>query len=214
MLATRTQQQKTLIKFQASKDGILAWDEFVEEYDFGGSRELRIEQLEALAYKPYSSKETGGIVKYIDTFEVIVQELESIAPLDYSDSRKKRLLLANIREAAGVAHLIQKCRDNEYMKYAACAAYLRKNAILIDHANQFKAPSRLMHVEQNTHDTPEDQPKTLDQVSPLFHAMAIEDGLETAYNVFNTRTFRDQLSIPTAIWKELEPEIKEKINEI
>ena len=100
------------------------------------------------------------------------------------------------------------------MKYAACAAYLRKNAILIDHANQFKPPSRLMHVEQDTHDTQQEQPKTLDQVSRLFHAMAIEDGLETAYNVFNTRTFRDQLSIPTAIWKELEPEIKEKINEI
>lgn len=44
---------------------------------------------------------------------------------------EKRLLLANIRDAEGVAQLIQKCRDSELMSYEACAAFLRKYTFLL-----------------------------------------------------------------------------------
>ncbi len=55
--------------------------------------------------------------------------------------------------------------------------------------------------------------KNAEQVVKLFHTMADEHGYMNTYNMFNTRAFRDSLMIPSAIWAELEPEIREKINE-
>ena len=40
MLATQAQQHKTLMKYEDSKDGILAWAELKEENEYNGSREL------------------------------------------------------------------------------------------------------------------------------------------------------------------------------
>jgi len=54
----------------------------------------------------------------------------------------------------------------------------------------------------------------MEEVFNMFHEMAQESGIEAIWRMFNARTFRDKLGIPTPIWKELEPPIKEKINEI
>ena len=69
-----------------------------------------------------------------------------------------------------------------------------------------------VHMEEASkiHENPE---KTSEQVLKMFHTMAMENGLVTTYNMFNTRVFRESLTIPTAIWLELEPSIKEKISE-
>ena len=119
------------------------------------------------------------------------------------------MLLSNIKTASGITHLIQKCRDDEDMTYAQTAAYLRKNAILLDHSNALKPSPRLMHVSND-----EEHSKNLEEVSKLFHTIALESGIEPAYRMFNARSFRDAMTIPTDIWKELEPAIKDKINEI
>ena len=79
--------------------------------------------------QPYKSSDIGGMVAYIDRYQSLVAQLEVIAPHDYTDSRKKRTLLLNIRNAQGVAHLIQTCRDDEYMTFENCASYIRKNAL-------------------------------------------------------------------------------------
>ena len=121
--ATMSMQHKTIMKYQDSLDGILAWNEFKTEFEYDGSKELRIEQLEALAQTSYSRAETGCMAAYIDKFQSYIAELESIAPMDYSDFRMKRMLLSNIGKAAGVSHLVQKCRDDEDMSYSKCAAY-------------------------------------------------------------------------------------------
>ena len=138
---------------------------------------------------------------YIDKFQSYMAELEVLAPQDYSAFKKKRMLLANIRDVAGVTHLIQKCRDEESMTYDQCAAYLRRNAILIDKANMERKPSRLMYVE-DSNQAPE---KSVDDVMTLFQTMAEEGGLLSTYRMFNTRTFRDSMSIPDKIWKEMDP---------
>ena len=44
-------------------------------------------------------------------------ELETINPTEYTDYRKKKILLSNIRHAKGVAHLIPKCRDEKNITY-------------------------------------------------------------------------------------------------
>src|SRR5687768_9081015 len=110
-------QHKTIIKHQTTLDGISAWDEFKLEFEYDGSKELRLEQLETLAQTLYSSSNTGGMATYIDKFQAYIAELEVIAPEDYSDFKKKRMILANRRHAAGVQHLIQKCRDDDFMSY-------------------------------------------------------------------------------------------------
>ena len=44
MLITVTMklQLKTIIKYEETMDGILAWQELKQEYEFDGSRELRL----------------------------------------------------------------------------------------------------------------------------------------------------------------------------
>ena len=134
---------------------------------YDGSKELRLEQLEAQASKVYSSTEPGGMSSYIDKFQYLMAELEIINPIEYTDYRKKRTLLANIRHAEGVAHLIQKCRDDKFMSFDRCAAYLRENALYIDKVNQAKPPSRLMIV-QDKDPIPEQKEKSVEEVTKLF----------------------------------------------
>ena len=80
------------MKYEESKDGIMAWAELKEENEYNGSRELRLEQLEQMATIPYSTRDAGGIAAYIDKLQIIVQELETLDPCEYRDVRKKRLL--------------------------------------------------------------------------------------------------------------------------
>lgn len=60
-----------------------------------------------------TGNEPGGMQAYIDRFQAYMAELTAIKPRDYTDDRKKRLLLINVSQASGIAHLVQKCRDNE-----------------------------------------------------------------------------------------------------
>lgn len=115
MLATQNNQHKTLMKYEDLKVNILAWIELKEENEYNGSKKLRLEQLEQMATAPYSTRNVGGIATYINKIQVIVQALETLDPGEYRNVRKKKLLFTNVRTASGVAHLIQKCRDNECM---------------------------------------------------------------------------------------------------
>ena len=189
--ATKELQNKVIIKYEKSQDGILAWDELRRDFAYDGSIELRLEQLETYINKPFSSKEPGGMAAYIDQFQAYNGELDTIAPVEYSDSKKKRMLLANIRDAEGVAHLIQKCRDDEAMSYDSCAAYLRKNAILIDHTTRVKPPRKLMHVSDHYDSDRDEKPTTMsmEAVTKLFHSMSQESGVKNTYQMFKSKTF-------------------------
>jgi hypothetical protein len=156
--------------------------------------------------KPYSNNAPGGIVSYINKLEAIFADLEIISPGDYRDSKKKRMLLMNIQPAIGVTHLIQTCRDSDSYDYKESAAYLRRNAVTIDYANQARTPTRLMHVEKNPTPT-KNHEKTVEEVSQLFTEYAEHAGINATYKHFNVRGFRDNLSIPPLIWNELEPSI-------
>src|SRR5687768_4180532 len=213
MTATMNLQHKTILKYERSQDGILAWKELKMDFEYDGSKELRFEQLESMASKPYSSSDPGGMATYIDKFQAYIAELETINPMEYSDYRKKRTLLSNIRHAEGFAHLIQKCRDDKGMTYDQCTAYLRENALYIDKVNQTKAPSRLMFV-QDMDPEPEPVGKSAEDVLTLFHTMAESSSIHHVYKMFNTKTVRESLSIPEVIWSELQPMIKDKITEI
>ena len=68
MNATAAFENKIIIKYHSSKDGILAWHEFIKEYGYEGSKDLKIEFLESIANKPYTSNTPGGLGAYIDQF--------------------------------------------------------------------------------------------------------------------------------------------------
>ena len=126
------------------------------------------------------------------------------------------MLLNNIKKASGIQHLIQSCRDDYDLTYEQCAAYICRNAILIDFSNTNKTPTKLMHVAEDIEQefTPPNLYDSIEQVTKLFHFMAKESGLHPTFQVFATKTFRENLSIPDKIWAELEPLVREKINAI
>src|SRR5574339_694002 len=171
--ATMKIQHKTIIKYENSLDGILAWQELKEEFEYDGSKELRLEQLENQIQKPY----TGNIpmASFIDKFQATMAELEVISPDEYLNSKKKCILLTVVRSASGVSHLIQNCRDNQHMTYDQCARYLRTNSILIDSHQAEKTPARLMYTEKD-HQPPQEY-TDLDKAAHMFHTMAQENGL-------------------------------------
>ena len=215
MTATSHMQNKIIIKYQGNQDGILAWIEFKKEYGYEGSKDLRIEYLEGIAQKPYTNNTPGGLGSYIDHFQAHIGELETIVPNEYTDAKKKRLLLSNIREADGVAHLLQKCRDDPSMSLETCATYIKEYAALVEKTNQVKPPRSLMHVaesyESDSDHKHEPSTKTMDEVCKIFHTMSKATGLKSAYNTFKSRDFRESLYIPQAIWEELEPSLQEEV---
>ena len=115
----------------------------------------------------------------------------------------------NIREADGIAHWIQKCRDDPKMSYDKCATYLKECSALVDKSTRAKPPRQLMHVaEKYDSDSESEAPsKSYDEVCKLFHTMSKASGLKSAYNTFKSKDFRESLYIPQAIWDELEPTI-------
>ena len=94
--ATKDMQHKIILKYEVNQDGILAWDEFKKDFAYDGSEDLKIEQLEAQVHQPYSPRKPGGMAGYIDKFQAYIAELETMIPADYTNARKKTLLLTNI----------------------------------------------------------------------------------------------------------------------
>lgn len=69
-----------------------------------------------------------------------------------------------------------------------------------------------MHVmKDKLYDTSPSAEKTVEEVLYLFHTMAQRGGIGPIYKMFNSKPFRESLSIPNRIWNELEPMIKDKI---
>ena len=93
LTATCLIQHKTIIKYQHSLDRIMVWYELKEEFEYEGSKDLKLEQIEMLIQTPYSKSETMAI--FIDKFQSYMAEIEAISPDEYLNGRKKRLLLAS-----------------------------------------------------------------------------------------------------------------------
>jgi hypothetical protein len=212
MSSTHNIQQKTILKYEGSRDGILAWHELKNDFAYDGSKELRLVVLENMTQVAYSDTVPGGLVAYLDSFQAQVAELITIDLREYSDYRLKRLLLGNVQSIEGIQHLVQNCRDDDCKTYKQCGSYLRKNSILIDSMKAKRTPVRLMNVQ-------DDLPKpisydTAEKVTQLFHSVASIEGVYPTYRMFSLKTYRESCSIPDKIWAELEPMFKKKINEI
>lgn len=111
--ATATASHRIVNKHERSGDGILAWHEIKKEYAYDGSSELKLEQLEASLATPYNNHDLGDIVDNLDNFQANMAQVDTLAPEDCTDRKKKRILLQNIRSAHEIFHLLTICRDNK-----------------------------------------------------------------------------------------------------
>ena len=66
--ATMNLQHKSILKFEQTQNGILAWKEFKLDFGYDGFKKLRSEQLEAMASKTYNSSEVGSMFNSINKF--------------------------------------------------------------------------------------------------------------------------------------------------
>ena len=147
--SNRNRENQAILKNQKSQDGVLTWIHFKKLYAYDGSKELKLEKLEEKVANPYSSKSPGGMEEYIDTFQATMEQIDVLDPTTFSDVRKKRTLLKNVRHVTTIAHLVQKCRDDVTMSFDETAAYLRQNSILIDSLENSNSqrPSTMLRTE-------------------------------------------------------------------
>lgn len=119
-------EQRILIKYETSHDGIAAWVEFLRDYDNNGSKERRIIKLESSLSSKYTPKYQGGFIKYMDKFQANFNQLDILIPKHYSEKAKIRIMYNNLKEIVQLRHLVQACKDKG-MTYQEAAEYLRKH---------------------------------------------------------------------------------------
>jgi hypothetical protein len=155
-----------------------------------------------------------------------MEKLDAIDPNAYTDSKKKRQLLKNMRHLPKIAHLVQNCRDNVMMGFEACAAYLQKNAMLIDYLDKEREDSMkitektnlsaMLNVEaKHSSEDMEIDSKLSKQETVMFIKQIVE---ETSYiydyNALQSPSLRDSLRIPHDLWRRMEPAMRKKVEDL
>jgi hypothetical protein len=224
LLSSNKPDQSILLQYDDSQDGILAWAQFQTEWaDDGneGSKALRVEVLESLVSRHYSLDDVDGLTGYVDRFQKHMAQLSKFLPGDYSDGRKRRLLLRSIRDTKSLLHLYQPLYDDKSKTYEQCATYLRNNAAMFDHVDSQSRPVQVQQVAQELPEPPlqvqqvtQQPPMDLASASRIFMAVAADQGPVRAFQTFQSPAIRERLSIPYPIWQQLEPIIRDKIVEI
>ena len=82
--------------------------------------------MENKVSRRYSHKYQGGFLKYIDTLQANLYELDILLPGHYPEDCKKRILFKNFKEVKSLIHLVQACKDRD-LSYQEAATYLRKH---------------------------------------------------------------------------------------
>jgi hypothetical protein len=161
--------------------------------------------LEVLINVPYSPRSPGGFLKYLDTLQAHLNELETLLPGTYPDTQKRRLLFRNLCEVPSLHYLIRNCKDQDFT-YQESVLYLRMACGSVD------IPTNPRKIQTAA---VEDSSLTLEEARATFHIMADESSHAHAYQVLKqSPTVRTSLRIPPAIWHKLSKEIQAEIQAI
>ena len=200
-------ERKFILKYEASQDGIAAWIEFLRDYDNNGSEEVRATKLENMISTTYNYKYPGGFLKYIDTLQANLNELDILLPGQYLESHKKRILFRNLKNVKSLRHLIQACKDRD-MTYQEAATYLRVHGAELDEEEQDPRKT-------NKSEKEEENSLSYEEAKEVYNTMAEEQGARRAYKVLRDYPkLRESLHINPKIWKRLSEEIQNKIRTI
>ena len=198
-------EKKIINAYETSLDGIMAWIDFVNDYDNHGSNRIRVQVLEEYIKIPYTRTYNGGLLQYLDSLEANLTELELLEPGDYSDNRKCKILQDNMEDAPGnkIVGLLQRCIDTS-MNFKQSVAYIRVHGITKSDILGEKATQQVHHVAN--------EEKSYDECRHTFNLMAKEIGQVKAYNTIKgSATLRQQLQIPAHIWGPLSKDLKKQI---
>ena len=131
--ACREIDNKIMIRHSEDKNGIIAWMEMRKEYDYEGSKTLKIDDCTDVIYRTFKNDMTGGLAAYLDIFVVALNQLDILQGFDYADDHKKQLLLKNLKNAENIKHLTQNCRDNSSTwTFYQMVSYLQENSKTVE----------------------------------------------------------------------------------
>ena len=99
-------KKKHVLRYKHTTDGFLTWKDLVHDCDHDGSTTLHMEKLTMLVHEPYSSKFPGGLINFVDWFQITMEELGSYKSMYSSDNAKlSTLILALRRSSSCIPHL-------------------------------------------------------------------------------------------------------------
>ena len=145
-----------------------------------------------------------------------MKDLDALGTRNYGDADKKRTLLRNLKTDHRLLSLIQLCQDDLLRDFEETANYLRENGTSLDRTiKQIETTSSKMlnTVKEDEQDSKDPEP-SLDECMKVIQSLAQETSVVQAYNALKSPMVRTSLNIPTAIWLKLEPQLKQRINEI
>ena len=207
LTAMKSLDHVCIIQNQDTKDGPKAWYTLKETYDHNGNIEIRVRELEEFINVQYATQRDGLIGDFLDGVQAKIAQLAILSPDEYGFKRNRKVLLKTIEHVQGIRDLYQTCIKEITWDYQECGNYLRKEA------------GRRAYIDKPTHgihnvidvSPPE---MNMEAATHLFHTMAQDGGIIPTYNAFNMKKVRESLSIPDAIWIQMEPPLRIKINEI
>ena len=89
-------------------------------------------------------------------------------------------------------------------------SYLRENSKTVE-----AHPSSKKRVMATIAEEPEAKSqRSMQETMDLFEEVVRQGSIYQAYQAFNSAPLRQSLRVPDALWKEMEPTLKEKINEV
>ena len=201
--SNRNRNEGILIQYYKDGNGVLAWSEFLKNYNNNGSDEHRADELEEKLSRPYDPA-LSSFVMYLSAWNTWMIELSTLLHGDgHSDVQKRRILFRCLKNFDILIPFVKYCNDKEF-DLESTMRYLRKHAYMID-------PS-LQKGQASTHMTPQnDVPASsmqLEDARKLYRTTVDTFGVEAAFKAFNSTDYRQGLSIPDDIWKELCSECK------
>src|SRR5688572_20320024 len=101
----------------------------------------------------------------------------------------KVTLIKILRNVKSIDFMLVKCREDLTMPYENCAAYLRRNSVWIDQANEVNQSSSFMHAREVPYQDKSEE-KDYDEVYQMFTTMEEDERLFNAYRAFNIRVMR------------------------
>ena len=216
--ATKNRTNPVLLKYKKSMDGLLAWEEFKTLYLHEGDKEIKSDRLEDELQKPYNPENSTGLLHYLDTFHASIEELDSLGTRQLRDVDKKRTLLKSLEADPQLLPMVLHCRNATSMTFDECWNYLRTNGSHFDrvrkkHLKSKKSTMLHTHAEDPVV-TPDHNTESNEDIMKRIHVMCQETSVVHVYNTLKAPSMRESLSVPPALWKALEPELRKKILEI
>ena len=120
------------------------------------------------------------------------------------------MLLRNLMRVPNIAHLLQTCEDSVSWTFEEACNYIRCNSMIMDKVMSTvpKTASMLNTMVDNKEE------HNHEDIIKKIQMMIEETSPVLVYQALRSPTMRESMNIPTAIWKELEPELREKVIEI